>query len=563
MRRACFGASTSQIDEFASRTPQEAISILFNSNLADPPLPIDPESGSEWISTGPTGEREDRDLVTFLNRWILGQMLSPDVSSDQQLAYSFRERLVFFLHTHFTTQQSEVNNTRAIYYQNVLFRAFAFDGSDAVVDGQTAERNFKKLTEKVCVDNAMLVFLDGRLNVQGRPNENFARELLELYSIGRGLEGSLPETQSDGDYFHFTEQDVQAGARVLSGFENDGDFGNLDAETGIPRGVIRGSTFANQHDNGVKTFSNRMGNATITANEDLLVGGNAVEESVLDEITQLIDLIYAQDETARHVCRKVYRFFVYHEIDESLEADIVQELADIFTSNGFRLQPVIEAIFTSQHFYDAADGETDNAYGGLIKSPIDLTVGFFRNFNISVPSYTSDLDSFYEFTGDLLSQIGSMGLDFYNPFEVAGYPAYHQFPIYNRSWINTNYLTVRYNFIAGRITAETPAMGQVNAYDFVKANIPDSIASNIDSLIIALAEYFLPASENLSFDNDTSELTVRRLNFFKSRMLFDGSADPEAYWTENWNANTSVADLSRLLSNTINAMLQSPEYQLM
>ena len=571
LRRACFGASPSEIDTFAALTPAEAIASLFNSDLPDPALPIDPVTGNEWISTGPIeGGSTSFELEGVLNRWMIGQMLAVDVPESQRLAYVFRERIILFYHTLFTTKKSEVNDPRAIYFQNALFRIFAFDGNDVTVPNANPDladdvyvRNIKKLTEKVSVDNAMLIFLDGRLNVNGNPNENYARELLELYSIGRGLEGNIPQPEFDGDYFYFTEQDVQEGAKVLSGFDNDPTYGNIDVETGLPRGVIKGTTIASRHDNSTKTFSQRFSGASISPDEALLLGTSATEGSVLDEITQFVDLIYNQTETALHICRRLYRFFVYHEIDTSLQSTTIQDMADILLANNFKVQPVLEALLTSTHFYDAEDGVNDNKFGGLIKSPLDLTVGFVRDFNIAVPSFSSDLTNFYEFTGSIVSNMSQMGMDFYEPFEVAGYPAYHQFPIFNRSWISPNYLTNRYSFIGASLTVDESTMGQVNVYDFFRNAIPIATGASTESFVIAIAEYFLPVSDDLSFTVEGGELTIERLSYFRQQILFEGNADPEAYWSERWTNGTSREDISQLLLQLINAMLQSPEYQLM
>ena len=571
LRRACFGASPSEIDTFAALTPAEAIASLFNTNLPTPALPIDPVTGTEWITNGPTEDGSTNfELEGVLNRWMIGQMIGVDVPESQKLAYVFRERIILFYHTLFTTKKSEVNDSRAIYYQNALFRIFAFDGNDVTVSNADPDlpddvyvRSIKKLTEKISVDNAMLIFLDGRLNVNGNPNENYARELLELYSVGRGLEGNIPEPEFDGDYFYFTEQDVQEGAKVLSGFDNDSTYGNIDIETGLPRGVVKGTTTASRHDNSTKTFSQRFASATISPNEELLLGTNATEESVLEEITQFVDLIYDQNETALHICRRLYRFFVYHEIDASLQSTAIQDMADVLVANNFKIQPVLEALLTSTHFYEAEDGVNDNKFGGLIKSPLDLIVGFIRNFDITVPSFSSDLTNFYEFTGSILSGMSQMGMDYYEPFEVAGYPAYHQFPIFNRSWISPNYLTNRYSFIGSRLTVDEAMMGEVNVYDFFRSAIPISTGASTESLVITIAEYFLPVSEDLSFSTEGGELTIERLSYFRQQILFDGNADPETYWSERWTNGTSRDDISQLLLQLINAMLQSPEYQLM
>lgn len=576
LRRTCFGASISEIDTFAALSPAQAITALFNNEIPDPPLPVDPLTGEEWITTG-NAQSEGFDLQRYFIAWNLGQMLGNEVPDLQKLPFIFRERLVFFLHTHFTTKRSVVGNSRSLYYQQALFRMFAFDGTDIVIPPEDPEdplsletivpRNFKQLTKKICVDNAMLVFLDGRLNVKGSPNENYARELLELYAVGRGLEGNVPEAEFTGDYFYYTEQDVQEGARVLSGFTTDTSFNTIDEETGLPRGEARGGTIASSHEEGAKTFSTRFADETVTPDPDLEIGGNPTELSALDEISQFVDLVYDQEETARHICREIYRFFVYHQIDQSLQDDIIQEMADVFAANEFKLQAVLEVLLTSQHFYEADAGSDDNNFGSLIKSPLDLVAGFMRNFKIALPSYETDLENYYNFTTGLLGEIDLQGMAYYEPFEVAGYAAYHQFPIFNRSWITTNYLTNRYNFIRGSITEQgAMEMGQIDILTFVRGNLPNATARNARDLIVAISEYFLPTAEGLSFDTpDVGDLTVERLNYFLSAFLFAPQidADPEASWSFRWDSGVDDEVLTNQLVGLFNSMLQSPEYQLM
>lgn len=580
LRRACFGASIQDIDLFSGLTAQEAFDRLVGNTLPDPPLPIDSETGEEWVTTGPTeANSEPFVLSRYLNCWMLGQALGSDVSTELRPAYSFRERIVFFFHTLFTTKQSTVNDSRAIYYQNALFRQYALDQEDRSrpdPDSTIEEPlppipiyvNIKELTKKICVDNAMLVFLDGRLNVKGNPNENFARELLELYSIGRGLEGHVPEVEEDGDYYYYTEQDVQEAAKVLSGFNSDNTFSNIDIETSLPRGVIKGGTVASSHDNGLKQFSARFASQSISPDPELLLNGQPTAESLLDEISQLIDMIYDQNATAINICRRLYRFFVYHEVSEALQADIIQEMADILVSNDFKIHFVLEALFTSEHFYEGSAGYADDSYGALIKSPLDFIVGFHKNFNIDFPNYLSQYDTFYQsFTIPLLTQMSAQGLNLYEPYEVAGYPAYHQFPIYNRSWITTNYLTNRYNFIRTRTSnGLNLEMGQLDVLSFVQNTIDNATARDSEELIFTLIRYFLPMSDGLSFTDDSiSELTAERLSYFKNAFLYSPQidVDPEASWTFRWDNNEDSETMANQLVNLFNAMLQSPEYQLM
>jgi uncharacterized protein (DUF1800 family) len=562
LRRATFGATKQQIDVFAGLTPAQAITALFRQALPDPILPIDPETGQEWVLSGVTdANSDDGDLEEFMKAWLIGQMMSNGVPPGLSLAYSAREKVIMFLHTHFTTITSKVSNSRSLYFQNQLFRLFALDAlnPDPLI-------NFKQLTVKISVDNAMLRLLDGNLNVEGSVNENYGRELLELYSIGRGLEGTLPPAAGEGDYILYTEQDVQAAAKVLSGWDIEDTFSIIDLDTNLPRGTVKGSlTNASAHDNEPKQFSARFNNAVIQADPLLLNGSNATEASALDEIQQLIDLIYSKPETAKNICWKIYRFFVYapHTPSENLAIDgpIITEMVNTFESNNYKLQPVIENLLRSQHFYEAVTGTvTDDNFGGIIKSPLDLVVQTLRFFEVPLPDMTTAPLEFYEATGELMSTVYSQAMSFYEPYDVAGYEAYHQFPIYHRFWITPNTLANRYNFIRSVFTAAEPGMFKVNVLQFVQNNIPVGIAADARLLVIMLANYLLPVTDNLTYDDaadDISGLTARRVTYFKERFLqtFD-----EAYWTTRWNEG--AGDLNDQLEFLFNALMQSPEYQL-
>lgn len=562
LRRATFGATKQQIDSFAALTPAQAITLLFRQALPDPILPIDPETGQEWVLSGVTDANSDGgELEEFFKRWFVGQMMSAGIAPALSLAYSSREKLVLFLHTHFTTITSKVSNSRSLYFQNQLFRLFALDALNP-----DPEINFKNLTVKVSVDNAMLRLLDGNLNVKGSVNENYGRELLELYSVGRGLEGTLPPSPGPGDYILYTEQDVQAAAKVLSGWDIDDTFSLIDIDTNLPRGTVKGSpTNASSHDNDPKQFSARFGNAVVQGDPLLQNGGNPTEASALDEIVQLVDLIYTKPETAKNICWKIYRFFVYapHTPAESLAIDgpIITEMANTLASNNYKIQPVIENLLRSQHFYEAGAGTVmDDNFGGIIKSPLDLTIQTLRFFEVPIPDMTAATTEFYDATGEILGHVYTQAMSFYEPYDVAGYEAYHQFPIYHRFWITPNTLANRYNFIRSVITSTEPGMFKVNVFDFVKNNIPNATAADARLLVMELAKYLLPVTDNLTFDDaadDTSGLTAKRINYFKERFLqtFD-----EAYWTTRWNEG--AGDLRDQLEFLFNAIMQSPEYQL-
>jgi uncharacterized protein (DUF1800 family) len=566
LHRANSGPTKEQIDSFSALTAPQAVALLFQQPLPDPILPLDPAINKEWVISGVTAANSgDSDLQEFFKGWFIGQMLGTGISPSAMLAYTTREKIVFFIHTVLTAIQSKIDNSRSLYFQNQLFRLFAFDKN------QPAKFNFKELTKKVTVDNAMLRLLDGELNVNGSPNENYARELMELFTIGRGLDGFVPTVSNPGDYYYYTEVDVQQGARVLSGWMVDTTFSNKDIDTHLPRGVVRGSsTNASAHDNGVKQFSDRFNNAAIQPNATLLNGSNATEASALDEVSQLIDMIYAQPETAKNICRRIYRFFVYHDITQDIDNNVISQMAATFSANGFKLQPVLEELFQSQHFYDAAGGVDDDNFGGVIKSPLDLMTGTMRMFSLSLPDPVASTQAFYDSANQLIRSLNLMGLDFYEPADVAGYDAYHQWPIYQRSWISTNYLTQRYEFI-NQLVTENQGMSGALAIDligFVKNKFSNPTASNARDLIIALAQYLLPLNDSLTFTTgaDTnSGLTAARMNYFLTAFLKSPQidADPEGMWTFRWATPGYEMDVvKKQLEFLFNAVMQSPEYQL-
>lgn len=558
LRRATFGPTAEQIGQYATLTPQEAIPLLFDDLPPVPEQPINPETGQEWLLTGAVGEELGlNDLSDHFVRWLIG--LAADYS--QPASFSTREKLVCFLHSHFTTKAEKVRNSRSLYYQNELFRQFAFDKN------KTEEFNFKELIKKVSVDNAMLRFLDGSQNVKGSPNENYGRELMELYSIGRGLEGTFPTDLPQGDYLNYTEEDVQAAARVLSGIKLDEDFLTIDPDTNLPRGYVEPGV----HDNEDKQFSHRFNNAIISPDPLLLQNGQPTEESVLDEISQLIEMITSQQESALYICRKIYRFYVYHEITEELQNTVITDMAETLVANDFKLQPVLEELFQSEHFYEAlAMSVDDDKYGAIIKSPLDLVVGTLRFFKIPLANFVTDYERFYDQTGTLRQSMQRMGMNYYDPFEVAGYGAYHQYPAFNRNWISSNYLTNRYDFISyvfmmnsGNSVLPFPDMVQ-----FTQDSFDNATGANARDLIIAYIKYLFPVHFNLTYDNaadDNAGLTAERLNYFLQAFLYEPQldADPEGEWTNRWNANYEMDVVYGQLLKLANALLQTPEYQLM
>ena len=533
LKRATFGPTQQEINSFAQLTVVEAVDMLFQPQ-AEPQPPVDPATGENWVSPLPGPENsEESVLARYFIAWHLELMRNEQTN--------VREKIVWFLHAHLPVSVFKVEWSAPIYYQNKLYRHFAFG-------------SFKNLFKKLLLDNAMLWYLDNTLNEAENPNENFAREMLELYTIGKG-----PQI-GPGDYTHYTEEDVKAAAKVLTGLKVDITLENYDPdllpETKIAQGYVYtyGEDLAILHDPGIKTFSEKFQHTQIQPNE--IVSGFATKNAVLDELDQLIEMIFAQEETARFLVRKLYRFFVFYNITEEIEQDIIQPLAQTFISSNFSIKAVLEQLFKSQHFYDADNSQTsDDHKGAIIQSPVDLMNGAFRFFNIPFPT---DVGRLYEelYSQQLLNFYYIMGIPIYFPEDVAGYPAYFQAPGYNRNWITSTNQACRYYLIYALLfgikNENDEILIQLDIIDWVEKSENISDPSDPEILVIELIEGLLAAN-----------LPQERLEYFTNIALMDNL--PLYYWTVEWNnyQNGSSDDLVRnALHRLLISLMQSPESQL-
>jgi uncharacterized protein (DUF1800 family) len=517
LRRATFGPRQRDINQFASYTADQAVSQLLQATPVPLPPPVPPPDED--------GEAGEGRLQDYLMGWMMEQMRLSGSSAV--------EKITFFLHTHFTTIRSVVDKSKALYDQNVLLRKYALG-------------SLKTLARKISTDNAMLLLLDGNLNVAGAPNENYAREFFELYTIGKG-----PQTSAD-NFTNYTESDIREAARVLSGFQFDKTYTNLDPETNIPTGIL----VPNLHDSKIKRFSSAFGNRTIVPTA--LQGNQATMAAALDELDQLVTMVFDQPETARHLCRKIYRFFVYYDITEEIERDIIVPLGALLQSNNYEIRPVLEKLWKSKHFYDLDNGiNTDDNRGALIKSPLDLVLGMLRFFQVTLPD-SSDTVNLYEniYRDTLLNMIEDQGMLFYEPYDVAGYDAYHQAPVYNRNWISANFLANRYKFADSLLKGKNKYgddMGirlDIVAYVRDPQNITDP--SNPQLMVRELVDNLLPEA-----------ISTERFDYFLKDLLLDNLS--EVNWQLEWNNYVNNGDDAAVrgqLEKLMNAILQSPEYQL-
>lgn len=532
LRRATFGPTQKNINDFSQLTVDQAIEILFQE-MPEPEPPIDPLTGDNWFNPkpGPDNSPEDN-LRGYFMTWHLELMRNetPNV----------RERIVWFLHAHMPVSFSKVEWSTPVYYQNKLYRHFAFG-------------SFKQLFTKLVIDNAMLWYLDNTLNYATDPNENFAREMLELYTIGKG-----PQI-APGDYTNYTEDDVKEAARVLTGWVVDMELNTYDPEllpqTKIAQGYVYtwgNDNLAALHDAGVKTFSDKFQNTQIQPNE--VISGYATEDATKDELNQLMNMVFSQDETARYLVRKIYRLFVYYKITDEVEQDIIEPLAQTLRQNNYSISEVLKRLFKSQHFYDMDNSQTeDNHIGSLIKSPVDLLIGTVRFFNIEPPQ---NLEKKYELYDFFIQYLYVMGISYYHPDDVAGFPAYFQEPNYNRNWITSTNLAYRYYmiwpFIEGIKNANDEILAQIDLLNWVSNSNNISNPADATVLVTELTEGLFAA-----------QLPAERFDYFLNAVFLEDLS--LYYWTNEWeNYQNGGSDeiVKALLTRLLWALMQTPEAQL-
>jgi hypothetical protein len=397
LRRTTFGPTLAEINEAHNLGLDASIQKLTQY----PPLPNPPVNfryaedpnvpiGSTWIDAPYlAGENFQGYRRQSLAAWTLQQLATN--------GFSLREKMTLFWYNHFAIHQ--INDPKYLYKHVTLLR-------------ENALGNFKELVKAVTIDPAMLRFLNGNQNTRQAPNENYARELLELFTIGKG-----PQV-GPGDYSNYTEADVIAIARILTGWR---DLGYL---TQNPDLTIH-SVFVNaRHDLSNKQLSARFDNTIIP---------NMGEQ----EYAHLVDVIFRQKEVARFICRKLYRWFVYYVIDEDIESTVIEPLAELLIVQGFEIQAVVENLLASTHFYDMLNR------GPMIKHPLDFIAGLLRQFEVEV---SEELEPQYTIFLRLYNRASDMEMDYYNPPAVAGWKAWYQEPAYYRFWINGATLPIREDF---------------------------------------------------------------------------------------------------------------------
>jgi len=525
LRRCLFHYNNDLLAETSNLSAVDAVDQLLLDNTITYNEPYDPlpyeDPHGYWLSSGiyPPEIPNQARKRGLLSAWWWYNMIN---------RVNLKDKLTFFLHTTFTIASGDVGASHYFYDHLKLIEHYSLG-------------NLRELAKKITLDNAMLNYLDNTQNNANNPNENYAREFLELFTITKG------EQVGEGDYSTYTEQDVIETAKVFSGFKTQLDRSIIDPDTNIPMGRLA----INQHDQGIKTFSYAFDNYQLT--------GGTNENEIFNELHEFVDMIFNKEATALAYVKKMYRFFVKSEWDQDVETNILMPLAEQLYEGDYEILPVVKRLLASQHFFDAADSDpSDEIIGSIIKSPLQLLSSTITNLGFSIPDPVNDLENYYKFVMFFMrnTYFPMAGMNLFAPDTVAGHPAIYQSPDFDRHWFSSSTILARYRLIECLITGRNKLGGngqfgsELDTVAFVENN--SNNPGNIYYLVDEIA--------NILYPNPIDE---DRVNYFAELMLEDY---PSYYWTDTWDEylatgeNTTVKNRLDLL---IGAMINAPEYQLM
>ncbi|MCX6194029.1 MAG: DUF1800 family protein [Cytophagales bacterium] len=458
------------------------------------------------------------------NSWVT----APEYVKDNGNLTAFRQQsLKAWLTKQFVNQKTSIHWLMVLFYHNLLVASIQNSGlaKNAFQYLETLFKfslgNFKELIYQITLDPCMLVYLNGNQNNKNSPDENYARELQELFTVGKGADSK------------FTESDVTEMARLLTGWQFDWDKANRF------EGRVEVFNAYYNHDLGDKQFSAFYGNSKI------LGAINRAE----NELREAIDMIFNTEETAKYICRRIYGFFVNPIIDSSIEDLIITPLAKIFKDSKFEILPVINTLLSSDHFFDTIH------YNSIIKSPADFVIGLSKEFNMPLldskfaPIAVNDDNIYYEFKryNGLHNQINNLGMNLGDPPNVSGWPAYYQTPAFDLFWINSETIVKRAqytdsifnwgNWVFYNNVTKTGILYRVDLAEYVRQfETPEKLDAVVDQLIERLI--------GVQISSTSRSMIIDK--------VMQGNSNTN-YWTAAWYnfVGNPIADNRQLIQNRL------------
>ncbi len=508
LRRTSFRFTKAKVDMLKDMDATAAVDNLFGAVTPAPyidrPRNYEEPANMDWIPLE-TNYRESLRRHYTSVWWFQNALL--DDSANHKTAY--------FLHTIFATTHVGTVVTNNL---NKHVSRYLFDHLH-VLDWLTGEnRTLKEAAFKMTRDNWMLCFLDNRLNSGAgnnitNLNENYAREFLELFTIGRA------DMNGNENYL---ESDITEAAKIFSGYVCEGVRTNSQEDPDHNQYI--GTATPSRHWTGDKDFSNLFsGTNTVTGSS------NPDADDIVDEINQFIDIVFAQRATAENYALKMYRFYVSNTIDAAAEA-VIQELADDLEANGYSYIQTLKLLLSSDYFYSICSA--DSGGGTILKSPLEILAESMSFFGANLPTITdvNDVDQMFNHyrkfgTIYMYNDLGeNASQKLFGPPNVAGHPAYHQAPMYDKNWYSPGTLAARYGIASKLVKFNTNLFTEIDtlayAHQLLNEGVPVWEAGTLTDLFI---EYLSPI-----------EVSTDRRNFIKELFTFTAAPGGDINWHQEW-----------------------------
>ena len=489
LRRATAGPTKTEISAFTGKTALQAyIDLLPTNSHYNPSAPIVLDETSAYYQqnfvTGSFRSAKNFEWSSYVKYWWHAQIIRQDT------APSLLEKLAVFWQNHFVTTREIVSDYRYVWRYLDTIR-------------QNSLGNFKTFVKAITKDPAMLLYLNGNENVKDSPNENYARELQELFTVGaRDFAGNL----------NYTEDDVKAAARVLTGWYYTNCWQEGSTTFGTAFDLFK-------HDINSKTFSGKYG-GTIINGVNSASGGDI-------ELNNLVDMLMTHSEAPKFICRKLYKWYVNPTVTQDIETNVIIPLADFFKSagNNFAIEPVLRKLLTSDIFYDI-----DNV-GAIIKSPLELASGSLRFFNKQVPNMTTDTVAFRKYFEFVDWEMSLMQMSLIDQPSVFGWEPYYQNAL-SRAWIASSTIAIRNSYTDQYIwgwaeVSPTYKLG-IDLVEWAK-NLQPNFLSPATSSAISTVDILNAFTDKLF----VTPLFQAQKDFLIDIIMMQGI--PRTSWTFEWN----------------------------
>ena len=507
LNRTMVGMAKRHMDDLEDLTLDEAIDLIFTPEELGEPVndyffTITNEQWNEKYGRDDVGPGEPfvyKDCVRYGYNEECGEhqrFRAVDSFFRKNIYYqntSIHWKMYLFLHNLLPTNTAPGGYKARFGYLKLIF--------------DSCFEDYRKTIYDITINPSMLEYLNLGLSRKETPDENYAREVQELFTVGKR------------PFSKYTEEDVREVARALVGWQ-------INWDSRFDEGLVTSRFEKWNHDTEDKQFSSFYNNTIIKGREG---------EDGAKELDDVIEMIFNTEESAIYLSSRLYQFFVYHDISDTVEENIIKPMAKVMRENNFSLMEPLKLLLKSEHFFDTS------FYNSMIKSPQDFVYGMLKEFDMfngDIQNYqqqqngnvnytpperlTNPISKWYYFDNQIQWNLWRLGMQVGNPPSVSGWPAYYQAPVYDLFWVNSKTIQERVNFTQ-LVTQWGLWMDDGNhlTLDRVEYILTYQSVDNLDGLIQELANRFLGGDVPLKTKDRIKQNVLNGVN--------------DSYWTNAVN----------------------------